>query len=80
MSEVQANAPAPIPSMKGRFNLYNTPDGGYHIAYQEDGKEEIQHIDIPGFVINAAQMFGESGMSLKDMFKMGLEARRASRD
>jgi hypothetical protein len=72
--------PAPEPVMKGRFNLYETPDGGYHIAYQKDGEENIEHIDVPGFVINGAKMFAESGMSFKDMLKFGMEARRAGKE
>jgi hypothetical protein len=77
MSEIEA---APQPVMKGRFNLYETPDGGFHIAYQKDGEEKIEHIDVPGFVINGAKMFADSGMSFKDMLKFGMEARRNARD
>jgi hypothetical protein len=71
--------------MKGRFNLFQTPDGGFHIAYQKDeeyrGPDEpdIMHIDVPGFVIQGAKMMADGGMSVKDMLKMGLEARRATR-
>lgn len=65
---------APAPRMKGRFNLYDTPDGGLHISYQEDDTllpeydenpsavivHEVQHIDIPGQALNMMKML-ESG-------------------
>lgn len=38
----------PEPKMKGRFTLYETPDGGLHVAYQPDGDDETGHIEIPG--------------------------------
>jgi hypothetical protein len=71
--------------MKGRFNLFETPDGGYHIAYQKDeefrseGEPEIMHIEVPGFVINGAKMFADSGANMRDIIKMGLEARRGAK-
>lgn len=50
----------PEPRIKGRFNLYDTPDGGLHISYQEDGKDDVQHIDVPGQILKMAAML-ESG-------------------
>jgi hypothetical protein len=76
---------APEPAMKGRFNLFETPDGGIHIAYTKDeeykqeGEPEILHIDVPGFVINAARMAAESGIGIKDMAKLALGARHAAK-
>jgi hypothetical protein len=58
----------PEPKMVGRFNLYDTPDGGFHVSYQEDPTEEnatpeVQHIDIPGAIVRASKMLGEGNMS-----------------
>lgn len=84
MSEVETTDPVAI--MKGRFNLFQTPDGGFHISYQKDeeyrveGEPEIMHIDVPGFVINGAKMFAESGASLSDVMKMGMGMRRGAKN
>lgn len=64
------------PTMMGRFNLFNTPDGGFHVAYQEDPTEEnpepeTQHIDIPGAIVRASKMLSEGKMTpmkAMDMF------------
>lgn len=45
----------PNPVMNGRFALYETPDGGYHIAYQPDGDTEARHLEIPAIVIKMAK-------------------------
>jgi hypothetical protein len=64
------DAANPVPYMRGRFNLFHTPGGGLHIAYQEDGKEEIQHIDIPGQVVRAAEMMSKGEMKPGQVLKM----------
>jgi hypothetical protein len=55
---------APVPKQKGRYNMYDTPDGGVHIAYSvenELGEQgEVQHIEIPGKILKMAAML-ESG-------------------
>jgi hypothetical protein len=42
------------PRFSGTFSVYDTPDGGIHIAWIPNGidDEETQHIDIPGFAVN----------------------------
>jgi hypothetical protein len=45
----------PTPFLRGRFSLYNTPDGGYHIAYQADGEDDTKHVQIPGAVLKMAE-------------------------
>lgn len=47
----------PEPWLKGRFTLYETPDGGTHIAYIADGEDETRHIEIPGFIVKNARDF-----------------------
>lgn len=66
MTEVHA---VPVPIIKGRFNVYDTPDGGYHIAYVRDGEDEIQHMTIPGMLINAAKMMESGKLSPLQAFK-----------
>lgn len=44
----------PTPFMKGTFSVYNTPDGGYHIAYKLEGEDETQHAEIPGAALKMA--------------------------
>ena len=46
----------PEPILMGRFNLFNTPDGGYHIAYIPDGSDETQHLEIPAMVVKMARL------------------------
>jgi hypothetical protein len=67
----------PEPRLKGRFNVYETPDGGLHIAYQpdpvDDQEQEIQHIEIPAKVIKLAQMINGGKMNpLAAMGSLGL--------
>jgi hypothetical protein len=53
----------PEPFMKGKFSLYETPDGGYHIAYKEDGEDtETKHIEIPGYIAQMAKKMGNGNI------------------
>lgn len=53
---------APVPFMHGKFSLYETPEGGYHVAYKEDGDNtETKHIEIPAFMVNMAKKASEGG-------------------
>lgn len=60
----------PVPVIKGRFNVYETPGGGYHIAYVRDGEKEIQHIDLPAALMNAARMMSEGKLNPLQAAKM----------
>lgn len=54
----------PDPLMKGRFTLYETPNGGYHIAYLPDGEgEETRHLEIPGTIVHLARLGAEGKLS-----------------
>ena len=73
----------PEPRLKGRFNLYDTPDGGIHISYQEDPKvvdenwdeyeeQPVQHLEVPGAVLKMAKMLENGEMNPMQVFsKMG---------
>lgn len=54
MSE-QPPETAPEPLARGRFSLYVTPSGGYHIAFVVDGTDETRHIEVPGAAIKMAE-------------------------
>ncbi len=47
------------PRVKGKFALFDTPDGGIHVAYRPDGADADEHIEVPGHVMKIAKMFGE---------------------
>lgn len=49
--------------MKGRFTLYETPDGGFHVAYLPDDTEETRHLAIPGGIVKLARMGAEGKLS-----------------
>jgi hypothetical protein len=57
MSEL---TPQPEPFLRGTFALYETPDGGYHIAYKPDGEEDTRHAEIPGAALKMAQALSGS--------------------
>lgn len=48
--ELEQNS-VPEPVLKGRFAIYETPDGGFHLAYRPDESEEDQHVEIPGLYV-----------------------------
>lgn len=54
---------APVPRQKGKYSLYDTPDGGIHVAYSVEGSEEIQHIEVPGRLLQMAKMLDNGTMS-----------------
>jgi len=59
------------PVMSGRFSLYETPDGGVHIAYKPDGDDaETRHVAIPGFIAKAAKAAAEGKLNPIQMAKM----------
>jgi len=66
MTEValpEETAPAPEPLLKGRFTMYETPDGGYHIAYLADGHADTKHLEVPGMVVRMAKMSAEGKLN-----------------
>lgn len=55
--------------MNGKFSLYETPDGGYHIAYVVEGDEETRHIGIPPMIVRMAKQGMEGNLSPMQMLK-----------
>lgn len=59
------------PVMSGRFSLYQTPEGGVHIAYKADGDDtETRHVEIPGFIAKAAKAAAEGKLNPIQMAKV----------
>lgn len=60
----QPEKTALTPLIKGRFSIFEAPDGGYHLTYLPDGTEEEQHVTIPGMYVRLAraQMGGKGGL------------------
>lgn len=59
----------PEPVMKGRFTLYETPAGGFHIAYLPDGADDTRHLEIPGAIVGLAKASAEGKLSPMAMAK-----------
>ena len=55
--------PVPEPMLKGRFNMWETPEGGFHIAYIADGTDETRHLDIPGMVVRMSRLAAEGKLN-----------------
>lgn len=45
------------PIVTGRFTVYETPSGGYHIVYRGDNETEndTHHLDIPPALVTMAR-------------------------
>ncbi len=55
----------PLPRIRGRFSLYDLPDGGIHVAWLGDGMDEpdTQHMEIPGKILKLAQKAAEGKLN-----------------
>lgn len=53
----------PEPILKGRFNLFETPDGGFHIAYVADDETETRHLEIPAMIVRMARLSAEGKLN-----------------
>lgn len=58
------------PRIRGRFALYDIPDGGIHISWQPDGSDETQHAEIPGKVLKLAKAASEGNLNPMQMAKI----------
>lgn len=59
----------PVHLFSGRFSLFETPGGGYHLSYKPDEDDE-KHIDIPAAAVHAMKMAAEGGMSPMKLLAM----------
>ena len=54
----QAVPPAPQPILRGRFSIFETPAGGYHLTWRAEdaeGPDADQHIPIPPHMVKLAR-------------------------
>lgn len=54
--------------LTGTFSLYETPDGGYHIAYRPKDDDADQHMEFPGHMVKMAKRMQSMG-GLGKLFK-----------
>lgn len=57
-------SPVPEPVMSGKFAIYQTPQGGYHLAYRTDDAEEDRHIDVPAHLVKMLNTVGANPKGL----------------
>lgn len=57
--------------MRGVFSLYETPGGGYHITYRQDGSGEETQVEIPGVVVRMARAVGGNRISISTKLPAG---------
>ena len=65
-------AVTPVPVLSGTFGLYETPSGGFHLAYRIAGEDTDRHFEVPAFAVRAAMAHhngdGSRAGMLKKMF------------
>jgi hypothetical protein len=62
--------------MNGKFSLYETPEGGLHVAYVPDGDQddEPKHLEIPAMVVKMAKASAEGKLSPLAMMRQMMGA------
>lgn len=66
MTEIQ-EITEPTIVHQGRYRLYKKPDGGLHLVYQRDDKDEPDHFELPAMMLNLAQLAGEGKLTPMQM-------------
>jgi hypothetical protein len=70
--ETEADVPrgtsGPAPMLAGKFALFETPDGGIHLAYRPDGADEDEHIDVPGIYVKMMKKAGQGRRGILGAF------------
>lgn len=63
-ARVETTSPGPTPRFTGKFSVYDTANGGIHIAWLPDGIDsgETQHIDLPGPIVQIIKSVGDGKM------------------
>lgn len=57
------------PRVRGKFALFDTPDGGLHVAYRPDGQDTDQHFQVPGHILKMAKLLSEGKINPIEMLK-----------
>ncbi len=72
---VEFKPEVPVIVHQGRYRLYEKADGGLHLVYQRDDKDEPDHMELPGALLNLAKMAGEGKMSIPEMMREVMKMR-----
>jgi hypothetical protein len=67
---VPASPVTPVILHEGRYRLYEKADGTLHLVYRPDGKEQDEHLEVPGALIKLAKDAAEGNINPMDMMKM----------
>lgn len=73
MSEPNAEValPEPVLLLKGKFGIFETPEGGIHLVFKLEGQDEDKHMEFTPFMLKAMQMaFPGKGNPLQ-MLRLG---------
>lgn len=63
--------PQPELLLKGKFGIFETPDGGVHLVFQLDGQDGDKHMEFSPMMLKAMAMaFPGKGNPLQ-MLRMG---------
>ncbi len=49
--------------MNGKFSVYETQEGGLHVAYIPDGDQDARHLEIPALIVKMAKASAEGKLS-----------------
>lgn len=63
MSAEVTEVSEPIIVHQGRYRLWQKPDGGFHLVYQRDDKDEPDHFELPTILVKLAQGMADGTMS-----------------
>lgn len=64
---IEVTQTEPVIVHQGRYRLYQKPDGGLHLVYQRDDKDEPDRMELPAAFLRLAQMAGEGKLSLPQL-------------
>lgn len=64
MAEIRHGELAESPSVaepvaRGKFAIYQTPQGGVHLVLQMDGEDEPRHVELPKMVVKMMMARGK---------------------
>lgn len=63
--------PEPVLLLKGKFGIFETPEGGIHLVFKLEGQDEDKHMEFTPFMLKAMQMaFPGKGNPLQ-MLRLG---------
>lgn len=61
------NTSGPVALLRGKFAVFETPEGGIHLVFRSDTDTEDRHFDVPKHIVKMAK----AGGNPLAMFKRG---------